>query len=143
MTWCTIRLELARNRDFPEGSRHHGYLLHAPLARDGRLDLKAYETERNRATVEEFWGDKDPKRGRLIPRNRHLWCFSFGKDDEEPIFHFGDHCFAPGEYLTVRDLSGADLTFRVTTVTRAPASADRADEERPAPRGVNARGRNT
>ena len=118
MTWCTIRLELARNRDFPEGSQQHGYLLHAPLDRNGRVDLTAFEAERSRAVVEEFWGDRDPKHGRLLHRNRNLWCFSFNATDEEPIFHFGDHCFVPGEYLTVRDLSGADLTFRVGSVIR-------------------------
>jgi len=121
MTWCTIRMELARNRDFPEGSQHHGYLLHAPLQQDGRLDLGEFESARARAVVEEFWGDIDPKRGKLLHRNRNLWSFSFDGNDEEPIFHFGDHRFVPGEYLTVRDLSGKDLTFRVTSVTRAGA----------------------
>ncbi len=118
MTWNTIRLELARNPDFPEGSQHHGYLLHAPLDRTGRLDVEAFEAERGRAAVEEFWGDRDPKRGRLVHRNRSLWCFVFGENDEEPIFHFGEHRFVPGEYLTVRDFSGADLTFRVARVVR-------------------------
>ena len=119
MTWYTIRMELARNRDFPEGSQHHGYLLHAPLDREGRLDLDEFKAGQSRATVEEFWGDIDPKRGKLRHRNRNLWSCSFGANDEEPIFHFGDHCFVPGEYLTVRDLSGKDLTFRVTSVTHA------------------------
>jgi hypothetical protein len=117
MAWSTIRLELARNPEFPEGSPRHGYLLHAPLDRAGRLDANAYKAERDRALVEEFWGDSDPKHGRLVHRNQNLWCFSFGANDEEAIFHFGDHVFAPGEYLTVRDLSGTDLTFRVTAVT--------------------------
>jgi len=124
MAWSTIRMELARNPEFPEGSPHHGYLLHAPLDRAGRLDEPAYQSGRDRAVVEEFWGDKDPKRGRLVHRNRNLWCFSFGENDEEPIFHFGDHTFAPGEYLTVRDLSGVDLTFRVKSVIREAAKAD-------------------
>jgi len=125
MAWCTIRMELARNPDFPEGSRDHGYLLHAPLDRKGRLDLVAYQTEKGRATVDEFWGDRDPKRGRLVHRNQSLWCFSFGESDEEPIFHFGDHSFRTGEYLTVRDHSGADLTFRVTSVAAQAGNANR------------------
>jgi hypothetical protein len=112
-------MELARNRDFPEGSPRHGYLLHAPLDRNGRLDLVEFEAGRTRAAVEEFWGDMDPKRGHLVHRARGLWSSSFGSSDEEPIFHFGDHRFVPGEYLTVRDLSGKDLTFRVTAVTPA------------------------
>jgi len=123
MVWSTIRMELARNPEFPEGSQHHGYILHAPLDREGRLDLPTYQSGRTRAVVEEFWGDKDPKRGRLVHRNRNLWCFSFGENDEEPVFHFGDHTFLPGEYLTVRDLSGSDLTFRVTSVVHEAAKA--------------------
>lgn len=121
MTWCTIRMELARNPDFPAGSLHHGYLLHAPLDRNGRLDLHEYWSGQSRAIVEEFWGDQDPKRGRLLHRNQNLWSFSFDAKDEEPIFHFGDHVFTPGEYLTVRDISGSDLAFRVTSVVRATA----------------------
>ena len=31
MTLRKIRLELARDHDFPDGSRHHGYELVAPL----------------------------------------------------------------------------------------------------------------
>jgi hypothetical protein len=121
MTWSTIRMELARNPEFPEGSPNHGYILHAPLDRSDRLDVTAYQSDRNRAVVEEFWGDQDPKHGRLVHRNQNLWCFSFGENGEEPIFHFGDHTFAPGEYLTVRDLSGANLTFRVVSVVRESA----------------------
>ena len=37
-----IRLELARDHDFPEGSRLHGYVLRAPLDPHGRLDSEAW-----------------------------------------------------------------------------------------------------
>jgi hypothetical protein len=33
-----IRLELARNAEFPEGSARHGYEFIAPLTPDGHLD---------------------------------------------------------------------------------------------------------
>ena len=39
-----IRLELARNAEFPEGSRAHGYEFIAPLGEDGHLDRDAGKT---------------------------------------------------------------------------------------------------
>ena len=36
MSLSKIRLELARDPDFPEGSREHGYEFTAPLGADGR-----------------------------------------------------------------------------------------------------------
>ena len=125
MPWRKLRLELARSPAYPEGSRHHGYLLNAPLDRSGRIDVAAYEAGQNRAVVEEFWADREPRRGRFVRHRRNLWCFAFGME-EEPIFHFGDHRFVPGEYVTVRDLSGKDLTFRIAESSRANAEDDHA-----------------
>ena len=36
-----IRLELARDHDFPDGSRERGYEFTAPLGEDGRMAAKA------------------------------------------------------------------------------------------------------
>lgn len=38
-----IRLELARNADYPEGSASHGYSVVAPLTDDGHLDPDGWE----------------------------------------------------------------------------------------------------
>ena len=41
MTWQSIRLELARTPDFPDGSASRAYLLRLPLHRDGLIDEEA------------------------------------------------------------------------------------------------------
>jgi hypothetical protein len=37
MTWKSIRLELARTKEFPEGSASRAYLLRLPLDDRGRI----------------------------------------------------------------------------------------------------------
>ena len=46
MTLKKIRLELARDRDFPEGNNRHGYEFAAPLDTDWRLDPEAWNAHR-------------------------------------------------------------------------------------------------
>ena len=38
MTWKTIRLELARTPEFPEGSAAHAYVLRLPIDDDGYIE---------------------------------------------------------------------------------------------------------
>ena len=45
VTLKRIRLELARNKDFPEGSAEHGYEFRAPLRPDGHIDLEGWADE--------------------------------------------------------------------------------------------------
>ena len=40
MTLSKIRIEMARNHDFPEGSALHGYEFVAPLDKKGHIDAK-------------------------------------------------------------------------------------------------------
>ena len=51
MTWMRIRLEVARSRDFPEGSTRHGYEMVLPLMPDGRIDERALKAAPELATV--------------------------------------------------------------------------------------------
>jgi hypothetical protein len=117
-------MERAHSFGMPAHVSRQGYLLHAPLDRDGYLDVDEFEAARDRAVVEELRGsDIDPRRGRLLHRGRTLWSFSFGAGDEELIFHLSDSCIVPGEQLTVRGRSGKELTFRITVVTRVGTAA--------------------
>ena len=49
MSLRTIRLELARSKEFPEGNARHGYVLKAPLTADGHLDVDAWPNFRSLA----------------------------------------------------------------------------------------------
>ncbi|MDX2102043.1 MAG: hypothetical protein EAZ99_11990 [Alphaproteobacteria bacterium] len=117
MTLATIRLELARNPGFPDGSADHGYELHAPLTADGHLDLDAYPALRKRCTVRRFWAGHE-EHGVLHRTANHAWAFSYaeGEDDDEAIFKLEQHRFVPGDYVTIKEHDGGAMTFKVTQV---------------------------
>lgn len=117
MTLKTIRLELARNPEFPEGSAEYGYELRAPLAADGHLDTEAWRAERASCTVRRFWRGEDDRQGELL-HTRRGWAFSYepGEEDNESLFKLDRHLFKPGEYVTVSEPGGEAHTFKVVSV---------------------------
>lgn len=118
MSLKTIRLELARSKEFPEGNADHGYVLKAPLTSDGHLDPVAWRKQRELCSVRRFSG-KDEERGQLIHTAGRRWAFSYvpGDDaDDEPIFRLDSHVFRPGEYLSITEHDGVERTFRVASV---------------------------
>ena len=116
----TIRLELARSREFPQGSAQHGYEFHAPLKSDGTFDLAHWRKAPEVCTVRRFWRGEDDQVGQLV-HTKHGWAFSYspGEDDDEPIFRFGGHVFKTGEYISITEHDGVERTFRVTSVKDA------------------------
>lgn len=112
-----IRLEMARNPKFPEGSRNHGYELAAPLTEDGYLDLKAWPQQKGKCHVRRFWQGQDDENG-VLEHKRNRWVFSYapGDEDDEPVFRLGDHVFKPGEYVSITEHSGEQFTYVVASV---------------------------
>ena len=112
----TVRLELARCHDFPEGSKKHGYELHVPLTWGGRLDHKAIPEDRDEVTFHRFW-DGENEWGRIRHGHRG-WALSFGRgqDEEEMIFKGDQHRFVTGEYVSIEERDGQTRTFRVVSV---------------------------
>jgi hypothetical protein len=112
-----VRLEMARNPKFPDGSRNHGYEIVAPLTADGHLDLDAWPKEKAKCSVRRFWQGQDDESG-TIERKGKRWVFSYeeGDEDDEPVFRLGDHVFKPGEYISITEHSGEQYTFLVTAV---------------------------
>jgi hypothetical protein len=88
MNFKTIRLELARTKDFPEGSRNRGYEFCAPLDEEGHLDVEEWKRHRKKCTVRRFWEGEDEENGFLVHTRRREWAFSYraGEEDDEPIF---------------------------------------------------------
>ena len=84
----TIRLELARDEDFPHGSSQRGYEFVAPL------DLRH---TRSGAWTFHYDIEGDP-------------------DDDEPGFRFESHAFNEGEYVSIREHDGRMRTFKVMVV---------------------------
>lgn len=121
-----ISLRAARSPAFPEGSIRHGYDFVAPLDSSGRIDLESWKARRGLCVVHRVWGDEAPMRGLLVHRaggaGGATWAFEYGTaadPDEEAGYHFADHAFKAGEYVSVRELDGELVTFRVTSVEKA------------------------
>lgn len=116
----TIRLNLARTREFPDGSERHYYRFTAPLDADGRLDPDAWRKHRERCRVVRNWGAEEEDVGHLVHRPGGSWGFHYdidGDEADESGFKLGDHRFVPGEYVSIRDEDGEMNTFRVVTIT--------------------------
>lgn len=120
MTLKRIRLELARDREFPEGSRERGYEFAAPLDDDGRLSAAEWRKERDRCRVKRFWPGEHTEIGHLVHKPGGTWAFDYDptKDsDDEPGFKLSSHKFVPGEYVSFKEHDGTMRTFRVAMVT--------------------------
>jgi hypothetical protein len=121
MTLKKIRLELARDHDFPQGSNQHGYEFVAPIDPDGHLDADGWKEHRSQCRVRRFWGDEDEETGHLVRKPGGHWAFHYDiygqQDDDESGYRFGNHLFKPGEYVSIREHDDDKLrTFRVVMV---------------------------
>lgn len=118
MTWSTIRLELARTRDFPEGSASRSYLLRLPLGDEGLIDAQALRRLPGQATVHRSWPNQADLSGYVVQTPRG-WAFSYeiGDTDDEDVFHLESHRFREGEYLTLTEPDGSRLPFRVAGIS--------------------------
>ncbi|GGB53008.1 hypothetical protein GCM10011316_26310 [Roseibium aquae] len=114
-----IRLNLARTKDHPNGSAHHGYEFTAPLDATGHIDAGLWKKERDHCRVRRFWGGEQEELGHLIHRPGGSWAFHYdieGDDDDEAGYRFASHAFLPGEYVSIKDEDGDLHTFQVVTV---------------------------
>lgn len=115
-----IRLELARNREFPEGSSRHGYEFVAPLNADGHIDADAWKKARAQCRVVRFWEGEEDEIGHLVKKPGGFWAFHYDilgdADDDEAGYRFASHAFKPGEYVSIREQDGDLRTFQVISV---------------------------
>lgn len=114
-----VRLNLARTKDYPNGSDRHGYRLTAPLDHDGYLDAAGWRKHRDMCRVVRFWAGEEDDIGHLVHRPGGSWGFTYdieGDEDDESGFKLSSHRFAPGEYVSIRDDDGELHTFIVVTV---------------------------
>ena len=121
-----IRLNLARSKDFPQGSPRHGYEFVAPLKADGHIDDVLWKQYRERCRVHRFWEGEEDQIGFLVHKpggpEHARWVFDYdqtAEEDDEAGYRFGSHVFRPGEYVSIRDEDGELHTFLVATVEPA------------------------
>ncbi len=117
VSWKTIRLELARTPQFPEGSASRAYLVHLPLDEDCVIDEQARAKNPAHARVRRFWPNEPDLSGYVI-RTPKGWAFSYaqGEDDDEAVFHLENHAMRQGEYITLTEPDGSTLPFRITSI---------------------------
>jgi hypothetical protein len=120
VTLKRIHLELARDHDFPDGSRARGYDIVAPLDADGRIDAAEWKASRERCRVRRFWADQADEIGHLVRKPGGAWAFHYDvlgpEDDDETGYRFASHRFLPGEYVSVTEHDDVLRTFRVVSV---------------------------
>jgi len=116
-----IRLELARCKDFPEGSHAHGYDLIAPLDDEGHLNAEEWREAKSRCTVRRFWGDEEEQHGHLrhVGRGWHFHYDGLDTDDDEPLFKLDRHALLEGEYISVLEEDEEMMPFRIVSVRNA------------------------
>jgi hypothetical protein len=121
-----IRLNLARSKEFPNGSAEHGYEFVAPLGADGQIDVELWKRHRTHCGVRRFWGEEDEEVGHLVHKpggpEHGRWVFDYddtAEEDDEAGYRFGSHTFRPGEYVSIRDEDGDMHTFQVVAVEAA------------------------
>ena len=103
-----IMLQLARSKEFPEGSFLHGYEITAPLDNNGLLDPVEWARNRALCRVRRFWPNEADRQGVLVHRpggsGGATWLIDYDQNhpgDEEAGYRLNQHRFAPGEYVTI------------------------------------------
>lgn len=118
----TVRLNLGREPGFPDGSDRRGYILVAPLDKNGVLDPSLWRKERARCHVTRFWEGEPAQFGVLKHSaggaSGARWLFDFDperSDDDEAGHRLDLHHFRVGDYVTI-DHDGEPHVFRVARV---------------------------
>lgn len=130
-----VVLRLARNPGFPSGDDSHGYVICAPLDRDGNLSVAEWQEVREDCEVIRFKpGVERDADGKLTHRGSN-WYFHYDEPregDDEPVYRLGDHSLALGSYVTIHESDGRDLTYRVAQhiPVGRPGTASPADPQR-------------
>ena len=118
MTLKRIRLELARDHDFPNGSRDRGYDIIAPLDETDHLVAEEWRTARDKCRVRRFWAGQ-VEMGHLVHKRGATWVIDYNpttEEDDEPGFKFDKHKFTPGEYVSLTEHDGVMRTFHIASV---------------------------
>ena len=111
-----IQLELARDHEFPSGSRERGYEFVAPLDDDGHLVAKEWQTARERCRVKRVWADEPAELGHLVHRPGGGLGPSTTMPRAHPTTSRGSSSTStvlfPGEYVSFREHDGTMRTDR-------------------------------
>lgn len=119
MSLMTVRLELGRSQDVPEGDRRYGYEFIAPLDRHGHLDVAEWREKKEKCGVRGFRPAKNDRKGMFCHVGQG-WKFDYNpsqQDQDEPIFRLDRHTIAPGLYISITEEDGVQRPFKIAAVT--------------------------
>lgn len=115
-----VRLELARDHEFPNGSHDRGYDFIAPIDSDGRVVPDAWKHVRDRCRVRRFWGSDQDEVGHIVHRAGGTWAFHYDihgdPAHDERGFKLDSHRLVPGEYVSIKERDGVLRTFIIKSV---------------------------
>lgn len=115
-----IRMEMARNEGFPNGSSKHGYELIAPLDERHHLDAAAWRKLRDKCRVVRFWGNEEHQVGHLTHNQGGTWAFHYDvKGDgtaDDRGYKFHTEPFVPGEYISILEADNDEMIYQVVSV---------------------------
>lgn len=114
-----ITLRLARNPEagIPEGDASQGYVVVAPLNRDGHLDVALWQSKRRACTVLRFTPDHQDDADGWLTHRGGVWRIHYDEADEGPdesLHRLADHRLFTGDYVTISDPDGEALVYRVS-----------------------------
>lgn len=125
-TFKRIRLNLARSKEFQQGSPRHGYEFVAPLDGNGHIDVALWRAHREHCRVRRYWEGQDDEIGLVVHKpggpEHARWVFDYdqtAEDDDESGYRFGTHAFRTGEYVSIRNEDGEMHTYVVAAVEPA------------------------
>jgi len=115
-----VRLELARDHDFPDGSRAHGYDFIAPLDENGHIVDADWRKQKDRCRVKRFWAGEADEVGHIVKKRGGKWGFHYDihgdAENDETGYRLAEHAFKPGEYVSILEHDGVLRTFKVMSV---------------------------
>lgn len=115
-----VRLELARDHEFPNGSPERGYELVVPIDAHGHIVADAWRLTRDRCRVRRFWPHEPEEVGHVVHKPGGAWAFHYDihgdPTHDETGFRLDIHAFVAGEYVSIKEQDDIVRTFRVIAV---------------------------
>lgn len=114
MNWKSIRLELGKTHEFPNGSASRAYLMRLPLTDDGVIDETAVVQRPEQATVRRLW-PSEPDLSGHIRRMDGRWACVAQRNLETPTVFSEFDCLplSEGAMLMLQERNGPPMPFRV------------------------------
>ena len=113
-----VVIHLGRNPDagFPEGDRHQGYIIHAPVGVDGKLNADLWKAHKEHCKVVRYSSDDEKDADGLLVHKHDKWFIEYDEEREGPdedLHRLGEHRLWVGDYVTIHEKNGKDLIYVV------------------------------